>query len=193
MVAISLRGEKNLVFFFLETRNKLANSSKCVKGGKEIHRSIKTVEVLVLSGRITPIFISFRTAAARDLWWGRLTELVREESMKEPPDTNIQVVYHDNDTNTEYVSAAYSSPSLRGIYRRYTHDDVQSKRREREMQTAVTPSRSILRTHPLLGLESSVRSVHLPAGIPLPLFVSFLYPPFFLSLTSTRRSGSVYW
>lgn len=64
---------------------------------------------------------------------------------------------------------------------------------EREMQTAVTPSRSILRTHPLLGLESSVRSVHLPAGIPLPLFVSFLYPPFFLSLTSTRRSGSVYW
>lgn len=103
-----------------------------MKGGKEIHRSIKTVEVSVLSGRITPIFISFRTAAARDLWWGRLTELVREESMKEPPDTNIQVVYHDSDTNTEYVSAAYSSPSLRGIYRRYTHDDVQSKRRERD-------------------------------------------------------------
>lgn len=123
---------KESCFFFLETRNKLANSSKCVKGGKEIHRSIKTVEVSVLSGRITPIFISFRTAAARDLWWGRLTELVREESMKEPPDTNIQVVYHDSDTNTEYVSAAYSSPSLRGIYRRYTHDDVQSKRRERD-------------------------------------------------------------
>lgn len=51
---------------------------------------------------------------------------------------------------------------------------------EREMQAAVTPSRSILRTHPLLGLESSVRSVHLPAGIPLPLFVSFLYPLFFI-------------
>lgn len=47
--------------------------------------------------------------------------------MKEPPDTNIQVVYHDSDTNTEYVSAAYSSPSLRGI----THDDVQTER-ERE-------------------------------------------------------------
>ena len=38
--------------------------------------------------------------------------------MKEPPDTNIQVVYHDSDTNTEYVSAAYSSPSLRAIYSR---------------------------------------------------------------------------
>lgn len=67
--------------------------------------------------------------------------------MKEPPDTNIQVVYHDSDTNTEYVSAAYSSPSLRGIYRRYTHDVVQTKRRER-MHAAVTPSRSILRTYP---------------------------------------------
>lgn len=38
--------------------------------------------------------------------------------MKEPPDTNIQVVYHDSDTNTEYVSTAYCSPSLRAIYSR---------------------------------------------------------------------------
>ncbi|XP_015431576.1 PREDICTED: uncharacterized protein LOC107187899 isoform X1 [Dufourea novaeangliae] len=56
----------------------------------------------VLGWPTTNVVATFMTAAARDLWWGRLTELVREESMKEPPDTNIQVVYHDNDTNTEY-------------------------------------------------------------------------------------------
>lgn len=56
-----------------------------------------------------------RTAAARDLWWGRLTELVREESMKEPPETNIQIIYHDSDTNTEYVSTfvAVTTPCTR--------------------------------------------------------------------------------
>lgn len=46
----------------------------------------------------------FRTSAARDLWWSRLTELVREESGKEPPDTNIQILYHENEANIEYVS-----------------------------------------------------------------------------------------
>ncbi|XP_043514043.1 rho GTPase-activating protein 20-like isoform X3 [Frieseomelitta varia] len=56
----------------------------------------------VLGWPTTNVVATFMTAAARDLWWGRLTELVREESMKEPPDTNIQVVYHDSDTNTEY-------------------------------------------------------------------------------------------
>ncbi|CAL7947773.1 unnamed protein product [Xylocopa violacea] len=52
----------------------------------------------VLGWPTTNVVATFMTAAARDLWWGRLTELVREESMKEPPDTNIQVVYHDSDT-----------------------------------------------------------------------------------------------
>ena len=66
--------------------------------------------------------------------------------MKEPPDTNIQVVYHDSDTNTEYVSAAYSSPSLRAIYS-HVHVFNGSYERERERERdAVTPSRSILRT-----------------------------------------------
>ncbi|XP_076279921.1 uncharacterized protein LOC143208836 isoform X2 [Lasioglossum baleicum] len=55
----------------------------------------------VLGWPTTNVVATFMTAAARDLWWGRLTELVREESMKEPPDTNIQVVYHDSDTSTE--------------------------------------------------------------------------------------------
>lgn len=50
------------------------------------------------------VLLFYRTAAARDLWWGRLNELVREESLKEPQNTNIRVVYHDSDTNTEYVS-----------------------------------------------------------------------------------------
>lgn len=50
--------------------------------------------------------------------------------MKEPPDTNIQVVYHDSDTNTEYVSAAYaSSSSLRAIYSRVL---AYSNEREKE-------------------------------------------------------------
>ena len=49
-------------------------------------------------------FFFSRTAAARDLWWSRLSELVREENLKEPPDTNIQVVYHDTETTIEYVS-----------------------------------------------------------------------------------------
>ncbi|XP_076380789.1 uncharacterized protein LOC117220279 isoform X2 [Megalopta genalis] len=55
----------------------------------------------VLGWPTTNVVATFMTAAARDLWWGRLTELVREESMKEPPDTNIQVVYHDSDASTE--------------------------------------------------------------------------------------------
>ncbi|XP_033227168.1 rho GTPase-activating protein 20-like isoform X2 [Belonocnema kinseyi] len=50
----------------------------------------------------TNVIATFMTAAARDLWWRRLTELVREESAKEPLDTNIQVIYHDHDTNAEY-------------------------------------------------------------------------------------------
>lgn len=31
--------------------------------------------------------------------------------MKEPPHTNIQIVYHDNDTNSDYVSALAFSDS----------------------------------------------------------------------------------
>lgn len=46
-----------------------------------------------------------RTAAARDLWWGRLSELIREESLKEPAETSIQIVYNDSESNVEYVSA----------------------------------------------------------------------------------------
>lgn len=61
--------------------------------------------------------------------------------MKEPPDTNIQVVYHDSDTNTEYVSAAYSSRWLGAIHRR-----ADTRTRSGGEIHAVTPSRSILRT-----------------------------------------------
>ncbi|XP_015605537.1 rho GTPase-activating protein 20 isoform X4 [Cephus cinctus] len=66
----------------------------------------------VLGWPTTNVVATFMTAAARDLWWGRLTELVREESMKEPPDTNIQVVYHDNDTNTEYCKTIVVGPEM---------------------------------------------------------------------------------
>ncbi|XP_023287924.1 rho GTPase-activating protein 20 isoform X2 [Orussus abietinus] len=70
---------------------------------EEVAESNKSQETsFVLGWPTTNVVATFMTAAARDLWWGRLTELVREESMKEPPDTNIQVVYHDNETNTEY-------------------------------------------------------------------------------------------
>lgn len=31
--------------------------------------------------------------------------------MKEPPHTNIQIVYHDNDTNSDYVSVPVFSDS----------------------------------------------------------------------------------
>lgn len=43
--------------------------------------------------------------------------------MKEPPDTNIQVVYHDSDTSTECVSATLS-PRPR--------DERRDRERERE-------------------------------------------------------------
>ncbi|XP_046492740.1 rho GTPase-activating protein 20 isoform X3 [Neodiprion pinetum] len=66
----------------------------------------------VLGWPTTNVVATFMTAAARDLWWGRLTELVREESMKEPPDTNIQVVYHDSDTNTEYCKTIMVGPEM---------------------------------------------------------------------------------
>ncbi|XP_034945775.1 rho GTPase-activating protein 20-like isoform X2 [Chelonus insularis] len=66
----------------------------------------------VLGWPTTNVVATFMTAAARDLWWGRLTELVREESLKEPPDTNIQVVYHDSDTNTEYCKTIMVSSEM---------------------------------------------------------------------------------
>ncbi|KAG7202028.1 hypothetical protein KM043_004712 [Ampulex compressa] len=70
---------------------------------EDVAESSKSQETsFVLGWPTTNVVATFMTAAARDLWWGRLTELVREESMKEPPDTNIQIVYHDSDTNTEY-------------------------------------------------------------------------------------------
>ncbi|XP_066594917.1 rho GTPase-activating protein 20-like isoform X2 [Prorops nasuta] len=70
---------------------------------EDVAESSKSQETsFVLGWPTTNVVATFMTAAARDLWWSRLTELVREESMKEPPDTNIQVVYHDNETNTEY-------------------------------------------------------------------------------------------
>ncbi|XP_063973331.1 rho GTPase-activating protein 20-like [Diachasmimorpha longicaudata] len=56
----------------------------------------------VLGWPTTNVVATFMTAAARDLWWTKLTEIIRGESIKEPADTNIQVVYHDSDTNTEY-------------------------------------------------------------------------------------------
>ncbi|XP_032669575.1 uncharacterized protein LOC116843329 isoform X1 [Odontomachus brunneus] len=59
----------------------------------------------VLGWPTTNVVATFMTAAARDLWWGRLTELVREESMKEPPHTSIRVLYHDSDTNTEHYKS----------------------------------------------------------------------------------------
>ncbi|KAK0083992.1 hypothetical protein PV325_007803 [Microctonus aethiopoides] len=66
----------------------------------------------VLGWPTTNVVATFMTAAARDLWWGRITELVREESLKEPPDTNIQVVYHDSDTNTEYCKTIMVSSEM---------------------------------------------------------------------------------
>ncbi|XP_011306051.1 rho GTPase-activating protein 20-like [Fopius arisanus] len=56
----------------------------------------------VLGWPTTNVVATFMTAAARDLWWTKLAEIVRGESIKEPSDTNIQVVYHDSETNTEY-------------------------------------------------------------------------------------------
>ncbi|XP_020707117.2 uncharacterized protein LOC105684468 isoform X3 [Athalia rosae] len=66
----------------------------------------------VLGWPTTNVVATFMTAAARDLWWGRLTDLVREESMKEPPDTNIQVIYHDSDANTEYTKTIMVGPEM---------------------------------------------------------------------------------
>ncbi|XP_026827938.1 uncharacterized protein LOC105278915 isoform X3 [Ooceraea biroi] len=70
---------------------------------EDVAETSKSAETsFVLGWPTTNVVATFMTAAARDLWWGRLNELVREESMKEPPHTNIQIVYHDSDTNNEY-------------------------------------------------------------------------------------------
>ncbi|XP_014298945.1 rho GTPase-activating protein 20 isoform X2 [Microplitis demolitor] len=80
---------------------------------EDVAESNKSQETsFVLGWPTTNVVATFMTAAARDLWWGRLTELVREESLKEPPDTNIQVVYHDNDTNTEYCKTIMVSSEM---------------------------------------------------------------------------------
>ncbi|XP_072755151.1 uncharacterized protein [Anoplolepis gracilipes] len=70
---------------------------------EDVAETSKSAETsFVLGWPTTNVVATFMTAAARDLWWGRLNDLVREESMKEPPHTNIQIVYHDNDTNSDY-------------------------------------------------------------------------------------------
>ncbi|XP_036142198.1 rho GTPase-activating protein 20 isoform X2 [Monomorium pharaonis] len=70
---------------------------------EDVAETSKSAETsFVIGWPTTNVVATFMTAAARDLWWGRLNDLVREESMKEPPETNIQVVYHDNDTHTDY-------------------------------------------------------------------------------------------
>ncbi|XP_020286979.1 rho GTPase-activating protein 20-like isoform X2 [Pseudomyrmex gracilis] len=70
---------------------------------EDVAETSKSAETsFVLGWPTTNVVATFMTAAARDLWWGRLNDLVREESMKEPPHTNIQIVYHDSDTNSDY-------------------------------------------------------------------------------------------
>ncbi|XP_012227825.1 rho GTPase-activating protein 20-like isoform X4 [Linepithema humile] len=70
---------------------------------EDVAETSKSAETsFVLGWPTTNVVATFMTAAARDLWWGRLNDLVREESMKEPPHTHIQVVYHDSDTNSDY-------------------------------------------------------------------------------------------
>ncbi|XP_051159369.1 rho GTPase-activating protein 20-like isoform X2 [Leptopilina boulardi] len=66
----------------------------------------------VLGWPTTNVVATFMTSAARDLWWGRLTELVREESGKEPPDTNIQILYHENEANIEYSKTIMVSSEM---------------------------------------------------------------------------------
>ncbi|XP_044595516.1 rho GTPase-activating protein 20-like isoform X2 [Cotesia glomerata] len=80
---------------------------------EDVSESNKSQETsFVLGWPTTNVVATFMTAAARDLWWGRLTELVREENLNEPPNTNIQVVYHDNDTNTEYCKTIMVSSEM---------------------------------------------------------------------------------
>ncbi|KAK7871085.1 hypothetical protein R5R35_010449 [Gryllus longicercus] len=50
------------------------------------------------------------TQAARDLWWGKLNEVVAAERAKEPASTNIQVLYYDLATNIEYVKTLNVGP-----------------------------------------------------------------------------------
>ncbi|XP_018397234.1 PREDICTED: rho GTPase-activating protein 20-like [Cyphomyrmex costatus] len=66
----------------------------------ETNKSAETS--FVIGWPTTNVVATFMTAVTRDLWWGRLSDLVQKESMKEPPETNIQIVYHDNDTHTDY-------------------------------------------------------------------------------------------
>lgn len=66
----------------------------------------------VLGWPTTNVVATFMTSAARDLWWSRLTELVREESGKEPPDTNIQILYHENEANIEYSKTIMVSSEM---------------------------------------------------------------------------------
>ncbi|XP_058804971.1 uncharacterized protein LOC131672055 [Phymastichus coffea] len=80
---------------------------------EDVAESNKSQETsFVLGWPTTNVVATFMTAAARDLWWGRLSELVREESLKEPPETNIQVVYHDSETNTEYCKKILVSSEM---------------------------------------------------------------------------------
>ncbi|XP_018054483.1 PREDICTED: rho GTPase-activating protein 20-like isoform X1 [Atta colombica] len=70
---------------------------------EDVAETSKSAETsFVIGWPTTNVVATFMTAATRDLWWGRLSDLVQKESMKEPPETNIQVVYHDNDTHTDY-------------------------------------------------------------------------------------------
>ncbi|XP_031778904.1 rho GTPase-activating protein 20 isoform X2 [Nasonia vitripennis] len=90
----------------------------------EVAETNKSPETsFVLGWPTSNVVVSFMTAAARDLWWGRLSELVRQESLKEPAETSIQIVYNDSESNVEYckkvsVSAETTAAACVNLSRR---------------------------------------------------------------------------
>ncbi|KAJ9577110.1 hypothetical protein L9F63_006318, partial [Diploptera punctata] len=66
----------------------------------EVNKSLETS--FVMGWPTTNVVATFSTQAARDLWWGKMNEVVDIERRREPRSTNIQVVYYDCATSIEY-------------------------------------------------------------------------------------------
>ncbi|XP_069705214.1 uncharacterized protein [Periplaneta americana] len=74
----------------------------------EVNKSFETS--FVMGWPTTNVVATFSTQAARDLWWGKLNEVLDAEKDKEPRSTNIQVLYYDCATSIEYCKTFSVGP-----------------------------------------------------------------------------------
>jgi len=65
---------------------------------------------------IVIVLISFRSSSSqKEMWWEKLTALIKQERRANPSSTNIQLGYFEQSTNFEHVS--FSSIGLMTLFK----------------------------------------------------------------------------